>query len=160
MILDTLTTFAVDMDASQAAGTFNFTDVIDLGVDGRDIGNGQPVYLVLVCTGGADGIITGGAAGTIRFQLVSDATGTIATNGTQSVHLQTKEYVTDDAALNEIKNGDVFFVGAIPTGGNEPYERFLALQLVVSTTTTTEGTVSAFLTLDPTGWKSYPDATN
>jgi len=159
MILDTLGTFAVDMDASQAAGTFNFTDVIDLGT-ARDIGNGQPVYLVLVCTGGADGIITGGAAGTISFQLVSDATGTIQTDGTQSVHLKTKDYVTDDSSLNEIKNGDVFFVGALPTGGNEPYERFLALQLVVATTTTTEGTVSAFLTHDPTGWTSYPDATN
>ena len=159
MILDNLLTFGTDMDASQAAGTFNFTNVVDLSAV-RDVGNGQPLYLVLLCTGGADGIITGGSAGTIRFQLVSDSTSSIATDGTASVHLRTKEYVTDDSALNEVKLGDVFFCGAIPLDGKEPYERYLGVQLVVTTTTTTEGTVSAFLTIDPHGYKAYPDANN
>jgi hypothetical protein len=68
-----------------------------------------------------------------------------------------KEFVTDDAALNEINLGDVFWVVPLPTNGVEPYERYVGLQLVVTTTTTTEGTVTAFLSLDPTGWKAYPD---
>jgi hypothetical protein len=156
MIYDKLTTFATDMDCSQAAGTFNFTDVIDSSVV-RDLGNGQPVYLVCVCTGGDSGIITGGNAGTIAFQLVSDSTSTIATDGTQSVHMRSKLYVTDDAALNEINLGDIFWVIPLPTNGVEAYERYVGLQMVVATTTTTEGTVTAFLSLDPTGWKAYPD---
>jgi hypothetical protein len=156
MIYDKLTTFATDMDCSQAAGTYNFTDVIDSSTI-RDLGNGQPVYLICVCTGGASGIITGGNAGTIRFQVVSDSTSTIDTAGAQSVHLMSKEFVTDDAALNEINLGDVFWVVPLPTNGVEPYERYVGLQLVVTTTTTTEGTVTAFLSLDPTGWKAYPD---
>lgn len=160
MILDNELTFGEDVDVSQAAGTYNFTNVVDLSV-ARDVGNGQPLYLVLICTGGTDGIITGGSAGTITFQLVSDSTTTIATNGTQSVHLQTKDFVTDGNDANEIDNGEVIWVVPLPLEYvDEAYERYLGVQAVVATTTTTEGTVSAFLTLDPHGWKSYADANN
>ena len=103
--------------------------------------------------------VTGGTAGTIQFRVVSDAVSPPSTT-TASVHLITKAYVTDDSALNEIKKGDVFFVGALPTGANEAYERYLGVQTIVATTTTTEGTVTAFLTLDPAGWKSYADGAN
>lgn len=157
-VIDKLLTFGTDESVAHAAGTVNFTNIIDLET-ARDVGNGQPLYLVLLCTGGTSGIITGGSAGTIAFQLVSDSTTTIATDGTQSIHLKTKAYVTDDSALNEIDQGKVIFVGAIPVDGQEPYERYLALQYVVATTTTTEGTVTAYLSIDPpTVWKSYPDA--
>src|SRR5262245_18033849 len=145
MIYDKLLTFATDMDCSQIAGTFNFTDVIDSSVV-RDLGNGQPVYLVCVCTGGSSGIITGGSAGTIQFALVSDSTSSIATDGSASVHMLSKAFVTDDAALNETDLGNVFWVQALPTNGVEPYERYIGLQLIVATTTTTEGTVTVFLT--------------
>ena len=50
-------------------------------------------------------IITGGAAGTITFQLVSDSTDTIATDGSQTVHFRSKAFVTDDAALNDLDAG-------------------------------------------------------
>lgn len=167
MIMDTLGTFAIDMDVSNAAGVTNFTDIIDLGASGA-IEAGQPIYLVLVCTGGDNGIITAGSAGRIRFQLVSDATVSINASDptTATSHLATPDYITDDAALNEVKKGQVFFVGALPPGGIDDgtgvhsYERYLGVQSVVATTTTTEGTVSAFLTLDPHGWVSKPDATN
>ena len=159
MILDSRLSFGEDFDVAQVAGTYLFTNQIDLGL-ARDVGNGKPLYLVLVCTGGDDGIITGGSAGTIQFDLVSDDSASIHAT-TRSVHLLTKEYVTDDATPNEIEKGDIFFVGAIPTDGNEPYERFLGLQAIVATTTTTEGTVSAYLTFDaPAKWKSYADAAN
>jgi len=159
MFIDSFNEFGTDVDVSQVAATYNMTNEIDLGLAGRDVGNGQPVYLVLVCTGGDDGIITGGTAGTIQFRVVSDAVSPPSTT-TCSVHLITKAYVTDDSALNEIKKGDVFFVGALPTGANEAYERYLGVQTIVATTTTTEGTVTAFLTLDPAGWKSYADGAN
>lgn len=160
MIKDNRLTFGTDFSVAQAAGTYLFTNQIDLGQAGLDIGNGQPLYLVLVCTGGNDGIITGGSAGTIQFALVSDDSETIHAS-TRSVHLLTKAFVTDDAIPNEIHDGDIFFVGAIPTEGVEPYERYLGLQAIVATTTITEGTVSAYLTLDPPAkWKSYPDANN
>lgn len=155
MILDDRTEFADASTAVQAgAGTVNVGDVIDLTA-ASELGSGQPVYLVITVD---SSIITAGAAGTIAFQLVSDASGTIATDGTQSVHFRTKTYVTDDDALNELDAGAVL-VFPLPTQTAEVYERYLALQAVIATTTVTGGAVSAFLTLDPAGWKAYANAT-
>ena len=160
MIIDAYNLFGEDVDVAQAAGTYNFTNVIDLSV-ARDVGNGQPLYVVFLCTGGDDGIITGGSAGTITFQVVSDASASIATDGTQSVHLRSKAFVTDGNDANEIDKNEVIWVAALPVEYvDETYERYLGVQAVVATTTTTEGTVTAFLTFDPHGWKSYADATN
>ena len=40
------------------------------------------------------------------------------------------------------------------------YERYLGILATIGTTTVTAGAINAFLTRDPTGWKSYPDAVN
>lgn len=154
MILDKRTEFADATSVAAAAGTANIGSQIDTSVV-RDLGNGQPVYLVITCD---TSIITGGAAGTIQFQLVSDASASIATDGTQSIHWTSKAFVTDDAALNDLDAGDTVAVIALPQDGSEPYEQFLGVQAVIATTTVTAGAISAFLTLDPTGWKSYADA--
>lgn len=143
---------AVSVALTAGATAQNIGDILDMDA-ARDFGSGQPVYLVITCD---TSIITGGAAGTIEFQLVSDGTDTISTS-TQSIHLRTPKYVTDDAALNDCDAGDVIFVGALPMDGQEPYERYLALQAIVLTTDTTAGKINAFLTLDPTGWKAYPN---
>lgn len=159
MILDKRLTFAEDFDLTEAAGTYLLTNQVDLGAAGLDIGNGQPLYLVLIITGGDDGVITGGTAGTLQFALVSDDTASIHAT-TRSVHLLTKEFVTDDATPNELHKGDIL-VYAVPSEGVEAYERYLGVQAIVGTTTITEGTVSAYLTLDPPpAWKAYADAVN
>ena len=41
-----------------------------------------------------------------------------------------------------------------------PYERYLGLLVVTSSATTTAGSINAFLTFDPKGWKALPDGTN
>jgi hypothetical protein len=124
----------------------------------RDLGNGQPVYLC-IRTGGTE-IITGGSAGTIQFKLASDAAAAISTT-TSTIHLITSEYVTDDSAANspELNAGGTIYFGALPQEG-DPYERYLGILAVTATTTTTAGTINAFLTIDANGWKSYADATN
>jgi hypothetical protein len=77
MIMDERTEFA-DATSSVAAvaGTALIGDVIDLGTVARDIGSGQQVFLVITVD---TEIITAGAAGTIKFQLASDAQAAIAT---------------------------------------------------------------------------------
>ena len=60
-ILDKRAEFADAVSVAAAAGTALIGSQIDLGV-ARDIGNGEPLYLVLTCD---TSIITGGAAGTI-----------------------------------------------------------------------------------------------
>ena len=158
MWLDERTEFCDDVDVSASAGTALVGDVIDSSV-ARDLGNGQPVYLV-IRTGGTE-IITGGSAGTLQFKLVSDAAAAIATNGDATEHLVTDTFVTDDSAANSdlFNAGGLIFMGAIPLEG-PAYERYIGILAVTATTTTTAGTINAFLTLDPSGWKSYADATN
>lgn len=156
MIIDSKLEMCDAVSVAKTAGATpqNIGNIIDLGA-ARDIGMGEPLYLVITCD---TSIITGGSAGTIQFQLVSDSTDTIATDGSQTIHMVTRKFVTDDAALNDLDAGDTVFVGALPVGGNESaYERYLALQTTVLTTDTTAGKINAFLTPDPTGWKAYPN---
>ena len=161
-ILDERLEFCDEVDVSAAAGTALVGDVIDLGAAGEDIGNGQPLYLVIRT--GATEIITGGAAGTLQFQLASDSTAAISTDGTATEHLITQNYVTDDASNNsaEFNAGGIIYMGPIPAGTVNNYERYLGILAVTATTTTTAGTINAFLTLDPhmAAGKSYPDAVN
>ena len=155
MIFDERTEFADATSVAGAAGTALIGDVIDLEVV-RDVGQGQPVYLVITC---ATSIITGGAAGTITFALVSDDAAAIATDGSATVHFQTKAFVTDDDTLNELDAGATIAVVALPLEG-AAYERYLGILATIATTTVTAGAINAFLTVDPTGWKAHPDAVN
>ena len=157
-ILDERSEFADAVSVAAAAGTANIGDVIDSSVV-SDLGQGNAIYLVVSVD---TEIITAGAAGTLKFQLVSDATGTIATDGSATVHAESPAYVTDgtDANAAQMKAGAKPFVIALP-GEGAVYERYLAVQAVTATTTTTAGAVNAYLTLNPpTSVKSFPDAAN
>lgn len=155
-ILDDRATLASADACTGAAGTINVGSQYDLG-EAKDIGNGEPLYLVVTVD---TSIITGGSAGTIAFQLASDATASIATDGSQSVHYRTKDFVTDDDALNDLDAGEVVFVAPLPLEGNVPYERYIGLQAVIGTTTVTAGKVNAVITKDPpVSWKALPNAT-
>ena len=155
MIMDERNEFADAASVAAAAGTALIGDQIPLSV-ARDLGNGQPIYLVLSCS---TSIITGGAAGTIKFQLVSDSTAAIAVDGSATVHYDTGTFVTDDDALNALDAGDIIAVVALPLEG-KVYEGFLGVLAIVGTTTVTAGAINAFLTLDPPVWKAYAEGAN
>lgn len=158
MILDELLEFADNVSVANAAGIDLIGDVIDLGPTGDNIGAGEPLYLVI--TTGDTEIITGGSAGTISFQLVSDAQAAIAADGTETVHFNTGDFVTDDAAANaaELNAGGVLAIIALPQG--RTYERYLGIETIIGTTTVTAGTINAFLTKDPANWVAKADAVN
>jgi hypothetical protein len=147
MIMDERTEFADAVSVAAVAGTALIGDVIDLGTVARDIGSGQQVFLVITVD---TEIITAGAAGTIKFQLASDAQAAIAVDGSATVHIDTGTFVTDDAAANDsqMNAGGLIFAGPLPMEGHV-YERFLGILCVTATTTTTAGKINAFLTLDP-----------
>jgi len=158
MIRDNLGTFGTDVAVAQTAGSwFNFTNVIDTSV-ARDVGMGQPVWLVVVVT---DTVETASTAGTLTLRLVSDGTSSISTT-VPSIHLVSTAFVTDDEATGapDLVGGDVAWCVPLPPEGQEPYEQYLGLQYNVATNDTTAGTLTAFLTPDPHGWKAYPDANN
>lgn len=149
MITDRLNTFcsAVALNTG-AAGTYNVGDIIDLEAV-RDIGQGEPLYLVITVTTTA----TSGGSATGQFRLVSDATTTISTT-TATVH------ATSDAfAVADMSAGTNLMKMVIPMEGNA-YERYLAVQQITGTAAFTAGAIDAYLTPQPDGWKAYPDAAN
>lgn len=157
MILDEFNEFADDVSVAAAAGTALIGDVIDLGSTTSDIGNGEPLYLVLKT--GSTEIITGGAAGTIQFFLCSDSLATLGGGvvANCTTHLTSSSIVTDGTDANgaECKAGAAIIVAALPQG---TYERYLGILCTIGTTTVTAGTANAFLTKDPAKWLALPDA--
>lgn len=154
MILDERNEFADAVSVAAAAGTALIGDVIDLGSASRDIGAGQPLYLIIQTD---TEIITGGTAGTIKFQLASDSTADLATSAT--IHYDTGTLVTDDAAANDarLNAGGLICSIALPQGA--VYERYLGILAVIATTTVTAGKINAFLSADPyPAQRAYPDA--
>jgi type 1 fimbria pilin len=95
----------------------------------------------------------------VRFQVVSDSVSTPATDGSQTIHVQ-----SDDYAIADLTVGKQFSF-PLPSGdSNAPndtgYERYIGVQAVVGTAALTAGAINAFLTFEPSIWKSYPDAQN
>ena len=151
MIMDERSEFADALQVTLAAGTNLIGDVMDLGTVNRDIGQGKPLYLMIqvavAFAGGTD----------FGFILASDSTSAISTDATETRHLRTDIYVVADliqgfAQSYPLPMGDV-------AASVTPYERYLGV-LGVGTGTQTAGSVDLFLSLDPHGWRGYPDAQN
>jgi|SRR5690606_4600353 len=155
MILDELLEFADAASVAGSAGTALIGDVIPLTAYSGDIGVGENVYFVITTD---TEIITGGSAGTIRFQLVSDAQAAIATDGSATVHFDTGDFVTDDAAANsdQLNAGGVIACVPLPMQG-AVYEDYLGVLCIIGTTTVTAGKINAFLTRDPSKWMALPN---
>lgn len=157
MILDTYNQFAAAVSVAAAAGTALIGNVIDLGVNPGNLGVEEgPLYLVIRPT---TEIITAGAAGTLQFQLASDAQAAIATDGSATLHAASALHVTDGTDANGpgMKAGGDAFIIKLPVG---TYERYLGILAVTATTTTTAGAIDAFLTKDISRWVAMPDAVN
>ena len=150
MILDKRTEFADAVALNTgAAGTYLIGNQIDLDAAQRDVGNGEPLYLVIT----VDTLPTSGGAATAQFTLASDDSASIATNGTASVHFVTKAF-----AISEMAAGTVLAAVALPIQG-VAYERYLGILQTTGTAAFTGGKVNAFLTHDVAKWKAYADAT-
>lgn len=130
--------------------TVNVGDIIDTGGVVRDLGAGEPMYLVVQVTT----LVTSGGAATVRFKLASDSTETIAVDGTQTEHL-----TSDSIAVASLVVGYTL-VMALPS--NSPnYERYLAFQVEEDAgQALTAGNVNAFLTRDARAYRAYADAVN
>lgn len=150
MILDENLEFADAEDISASTGTALVGDVIDLGATPQDYGNGTPMYLVIQVTT----TFTTGSTSEVQFTLASDAGASIATDGSASKHLLTGAF--DTGTLVE----GFTLVLPMPTGAGVAYERYLGLLATTTTAATTAGSINAFLTLDPSHWKAYADASN
>ncbi len=149
MIMDERTEFCDADVLTTTTGTNNEGDIIDTGPVARDMGAGQPIYLVVEVTTA----VTSAGAATVRFQLVSDATSTIATDGSQTIHWQSAAIGKADLVAG------YQIVVEVPQEA-PVWERYMAVQAVVATAALTAGAINAFLTLDKPKHASYPDAAN
>lgn len=155
MIMDERLEFADAVSVVGSAGTALIGDVIDLGPAGRDIGNGEEMFLAITVD---TEIATASAAGTIAFSLVSDAQAAIAVDGSATVHFSTGAITTGATTTQaRLAAGKTLVMAALPSGN---YERYLGILATVGTTATTTGKINAFLTKDKAGWKAYPEGSN
>lgn len=146
MIIDKLNEFA-DATAlnTGAAGSYLIGNQIDLGLAGRDVGAGEPLYLVIQ----VETAITAGASGTVQFHLSSDDSAAIDVS-TGTKHVSTPAFTVGAG----IPAGTVLYAGAVPMEGNA-YERFLGIVQTTGTAAVTAGKIDAFLVRDVAKWKSY-----
>lgn len=145
MILDERTEFADALTCVANVGNAILGDVIDLGATPtlRDLGNGQPIYLVIQ----VDTAITG-TSSTVQWQLCSDSTANLATSKT--VHLDTGAIAEATLVAGYTK------VLALPAEAT--YERYLGLWQTVGTANLSAGKINAFLATDVSKYTVYPDA--
>lgn len=145
MITDSRTTFALGTALNTGgAGSYLLGDVIDLE-DLRDIGDGNPIFLVISVATSA----TSGGSATAAFSLCSDAQEAIAVDGSQTVHAS-----TGARAVAGLVAGTEVFIMALPMEG-VVYERYLGIVQTTAVAAFTGGTVNAFLTQTPQNWKAY-----
>jgi len=150
-IRDEFSTFGKNVDINSEPATIIFPNSIDLGVTGRDPGNGKPVYVNFAVT---EAFTDGGDSATATFKVISDSTADLATSAT--VHLVTPGYLKAALALGNT------FSFQLPEGVSvNTYERYLGVEVVVGTAGFDAGMITAWLSPDPVqGWKAYADAVN
>lgn len=145
MYVDSLAQFS---DAQAVTATAISENVMDLGASPttRDIGNGQPVYLVVQTQTTATDT---GSDATLTITLESDSTADLATSAT--VHYSSGAIAFADFATA----GTQFVAVALPMGD---YERYLGVRFTVAAGPLTAGNFDAFLTTDVQRQAYLPDA--
>lgn len=151
MILDERTEFVDGVAIPGSAGTAAFGDVVDLrslggsGLGGlRDIGNGREIFWYVAVGDAA----AGGTS--VNVQLVSSDSDTLSA---PTIHAQ-----TGVIPLAQLTAGKLAHMQSVPVEG-PAYKRYLGLQVVV-VGTFTDGDLTSGLTLDPHGWRAYPEGAN
>lgn len=150
MIIDKLTNFVVPTtDVVNNVGNALVGDVVDRGSAPtlKDLGNGQPVYLVMRVTTAFSDAADAGTA-TVQFQLCSDSTANLATSKT--IHIDTGAIAIASLVAGYTK------CYALPSEAT--YERYLGIWQTVGTTNLDAGAMEIFLSPIPVGNPSYPDS--
>lgn len=146
MIVDKLNEFC-DATALNTGGAASYIigSQVDLGSATRDIGNGQPVYLII----SVDTDVDSSADNTTQaFALVSDSVATLDSSVTVHATTGTQTQATLVAGKR--------FVIPLPMGAT--YERYIGLQQTTGTAAATAGKINAYLSFDPHGWVAYSNA--
>lgn len=134
---------AQDITANDTVSVYS-TNWYDLGVAGRDFGNGIPLYLVVNVT-----TALVGASGNLDVALLSDATDAVSDSGS-TVHATLGTVPAVSAAGTTI-------VMPIPPFLGTPSEllRYISVRYTANGANITAGNVDAFITNTPQKYQSY-----
>jgi ABC-type nitrate/sulfonate/bicarbonate transport system substrate-binding protein len=135
-----------DAQAETTAAAHISTNVIDMTTVGS-FADGQPIYFV--CT--VNTTFTSGGSATLEVQLLSDATSTVAVDGSATSHWTSASW-----AVADLTAGTVLACVPLPMEGTT-YEEYLGVMYTIGTAAMTAGKVDAYLTVDPPKHVSYPD---
>ena len=124
------------------AGSYLIGDVIDLGVAGRDIGQAEPLYLVIE----VETTATSGGSATGQFNLVTDDNASLSS---PTVLFSSRAF-----PVANMTAGRTLLMAQLPIEG-VAYERYIGIQQVTGTAAFTAGKIDAFLTHTPAAWKAY-----
>jgi len=130
--------------ATAAAGTPSLNDPID-------IGGGKPTYLVIRIAADIDVHLNG----FIQFRLVSDTDNDPPHASTSTVHWTGPSIATNTTPPATLLAGVVLAKIALPI--EQTYERFLGLQVLLTTGNSTAGALNAYLTPTPELWQPLAD---
>jgi len=155
MILDSRNEFADAVALNTgAAGTYLVGSQIDLGMTAGGLGAGDQLYLVINVD---TGIKVGSSTGTVQFQLASDASAAIATDGSATVLAVSPSFATSTTSdVGALAAGKTLWIVELPM--QPEAERYLGILQVTGTTAVSAGKINAFLTTDVAKWKAYADA--
>ncbi len=132
-LLDAMLEFSDAQDISQAAGTVASTNILDWVTSDLEMGSGTPIWLnVRIET---DFASAGGTA-TLAVALVYDTAAPVDSSSTVI-------YTTPSIA--EANLGDGAWILRMPLPANVDEERISGLLYTIGTTTSTTGTVNAWL---------------
>lgn len=129
-------------NAQAITGDGNSTNVIDLGVEGRDIGKGEQLYIAVSVDTTFD---SAGEAATLQFILETD----------NDVAFGSATTIWQSATIAEatLVAGYVLYI-PIPS----TTERYLRLRWDNGTEAFTAGAITARITVDKQEWSASPDA--
>lgn len=154
MIRDARTTFASAVSVAAGAGTAVFGNYIDRSIT-PNVDQAR-LYLVIFCTT----TFVAAGAGTVQFDLISSAA---TTGSSPNIHIASPLYATATvASVAPLTAGSPILMAELPRGsgivGLGAYLRYLMMQTVTASNTTSAGSVSAFLSLETGFWANYPNA--
>lgn len=135
------------------AGSYLLGDQIDTSIAGtstqpNDLGVDDSLYLVLQ----VDTTATSGGSATVQFHLASDASASVATDGSATYHFSTAAI-----PVATLVAGYTIAAVKLPSG---VYERYLGILQTTAVAALTAGKINAFLTNDVSRIRHYADAAN
>lgn len=146
MRIDKFNQFSDAQAVTATAISENVIDAQHVSNTLKDLGAGEELYLVVVCT---TAMTDAGSDSTVTVTLESDSAADLATSAT--VHVTLPVFAALSAAGTQR-------VVAIPQ--SLLYERYLGVRYTVANGNLTTGSFTAFLTEEVPSWKAYATSHN